>query len=162
MTDRSVLEDRARDLAAPLVELSDGAAGDATLVIRRGSERFGIPLDAVVEVQRGPSMTPLPTAAAPVVGVIGWRGRILTVIDIAASGASIGADTEWRAVIVGRSRARIAIFADAVDETRVIEAGEIRPPDEVALRSEHAPLRGITADALIVLDGEALLSRYSA
>jgi purine-binding chemotaxis protein CheW len=163
VNDRSVLEDRARHLAAPLAELSNIAAGDATLVVRRGSERFGIPLDAIVEVQRGPAMTPLPTAAAPVVGVIAWRGRILTVIDIAASGTRIDADTRWHAVIVGRSRARIAIVADAVDETRSIDAADIRPLDEVAppLRSAHAPVRGVTADALVVIDGEALLARYS-
>lgn len=163
MTDRKILEERARQLAAPLAELTALGVGEETLVFRRGSERFGISLDAVVEVQRGPAMTPLPTASAPIVGVIAWRGRILTVIDIGGSGGRLAADGDWRAVIVGRARARVAIIADAVDETRAVLPDELRAIDDVApaLESGRVPLTGIASDALIVIDGEALLARYS-
>ncbi len=160
--ERRVLEHRARELARPSSTSTRGAIGDETLVFLRGRERFGIPLDAVVEVRRGPPLTPLASATAPVVGVIAWRGRILTVIDIGEAADRTTRD-DWRAVIVGRSRACIAIVADAVDETRTVVPDEWRPIDELgsASRLARAPIRGVTSDALIILDGEQLLRQYA-
>ena len=159
---RRVLEQRARHLAAPLRETTGVETAHNTLVFRRGGERFGLSLDVVIEVQRGPALAHIPTASPPVVGVIGWRGRILTVIDPANSRPdSSDTDREWRAVIVGQSRARIVIYADAVDDAQEVRPDDCRPLDDTARAAEaRIPVRGISGDALVLVDGAALLERY--
>jgi chemotaxis signal transduction protein len=159
---RRLLEERARHLAAPLRKKTGAENAQNTLVFRRGGERFGLPLDVVVEVQRGPALAHIPTASPPVIGVIGWRGRILTVIDPGnARPDSSDGDREWRAVIVGQSRARIVIYADAVDDALELGPDDCRPLDDAApAAAARIPVRGITGDALVLVDGVALLERY--
>lgn len=159
--ERRVLEERARRLAETAAAGDERGAGEDVLVFRRGGERWAIALDAVAEVQRRPPLTMLPASAAPVVGVIAWRGRVLTVIDVVTGGRRPAIDEDWRAIVVGGSRARVAFVADVVDETRSIAPDELRALDEPASAATAVPIRGVTPDALIVMDAQVLLQRYA-
>ena len=90
--DRAVLARRAQRLARPLAEpeATDSVHQSPHLVIRIGDERLGIPLEHVIEVHRFASLTPIPGARPPVVGVVAWRGRVLTVLDIATRRDLVG------------------------------------------------------------------------
>jgi chemotaxis signal transduction protein len=47
-----------------------------------GGQRFGLPLEGVKEIIAPRQFTRLPGAAAPVCGLIGVRGRAVTVLDL--------------------------------------------------------------------------------
>jgi purine-binding chemotaxis protein CheW len=67
------------DKGAPDV---DADASHETVVITLGGGRYGIPMDAVDEVGRPPSVTRVPGLPAWLAGVANWRGRILAVVDL--------------------------------------------------------------------------------
>jgi purine-binding chemotaxis protein CheW len=161
---RDLLARRARHLARPLAERELTASeGDAAslLVIRVGAERIGVPLDHIIEVHRSTSLTSIPGAALPVLGVIAWRGRVLTVLDIAhdRNGPSVLSDTT-RILVLGQRRASFGIVADDVEDVQDVALGDTASLDDVApTRSEF--VRGVMADALIVLDVAALIARFA-
>ena len=148
---RARLESRARALAArPDAAASGDDAGGAvqSMVFRRGSERFALPLLDVVEISRHARVTPLAGAAAPVVGLAGWRGRVLTVIDLNPGADSAGDHL----VVAGSGRAAFAILADDLEDARPL-AGDAAAPTE-ARRAAYAT--GVTSDAITLLDYKLL------
>jgi chemotaxis signal transduction protein len=149
---RAVLEARARVLARP-VTVSGVTAADAVelLVMRRGEAAFAIPVAQVLDVVRVQSLTPLPGADAPVIAVLPWRGRLLTVVDLATSAASVA-----RVVVVQSGGAAVGIACDVVDDVRALPAAAIHPADGDAL------IRGTTDDALSLLDAAVLARRVAA
>lgn len=54
------------------------------MLVRAGEHHFGLPLAAVREIIPARTFTPLPGTATYVCGLINLRGRIVTVIDLAA------------------------------------------------------------------------------
>ena len=161
---RAVLADRARQLARD--DTADGAMVDAAesgmvLVVRLGGERVGIALDHITEVHRAARLTPIPGARPPVAGVIAWRGRVLTVLDIPSqrTGAvTIGETT--RIVVIGQRRAAFGIVADEVEDARLVDLQDAAPIETVD-PARDGFIRGVTSDALVVLDVPALIARFA-
>jgi len=83
---QTILRERARQLARPLAGIGElnatGAGATSVLVARLGDERATIALDHIIEVYRAAALTPIPGARTPVIGVIAWRGRVLTVVAV--------------------------------------------------------------------------------
>ncbi|MGI8401942.1 MAG: chemotaxis protein CheW [Gemmatimonadaceae bacterium] len=162
---RTILQERARQLARPLAQIVDRnfAVTNATsvLVARLGDERASIALDHIIEVYRTPSLTPIPGARTPVVGVIAWRGRVLTVLDIAHSRSGQITITEaTRILIIGQRTAAFGIVADEVDDVEDLNTQQAVPVEDVSpARREF--VRGVTANALVVLDAAALIARFA-
>lgn len=162
---RALLEARARELSRPASETVAGyeeIASDAVIVleIRLGDERLGIPLAQIVAIYRPAALSVVPGARAPVTGVVAWRGRVLTVMDLAharPSAPTLGEST--RVVVMGVGRAAFGLFADEVDVVRSIDAAELRPPDDPS-PARAGIVRGVTRDALVVIDAPALLQRH--
>ncbi len=145
------LESRARALAArPDAGVPGDEEGGAvrSMVFRRGSERFALPLLDVVEISRHARVTPLAGAAAPVVGLAGWRGRVLTVIDLNPGAGSEGDHL----VVAGSGRATFAIVADDLEDARSLTGDAAAAAD--ARRAAYAT--GVTSDAITLLDYELL------
>ena len=163
---RDLLAERARHLARPLVETGhSGPHGTSAvismLVVRIGDEHVGVALDQITEVHRTAGLTPIPGARPPVVGAVAWRGRVLTVLDIAPrrSGPAVVAETT-RILVLGQRRASFGIIADDVDDVRDVDVHDAAPVDDVdSARREF--IRGVTADALVVLDTAALIARFA-
>ena len=144
---RAKLEERARALAVrPDGDAPGAEHADRTefMVFRRGSERFGLPLADVVEISRHARVTPLAGAAAPVVGLAGWRGRVLTVIDLNPGAGSEGDHL----VVVGTGRAAFAVLADELEDARPLcadpQAGEHRVPFATGITTDAITLLGYT------------------
>ena len=161
---RDLLARRARQLARPLSEgEATGSGGDTTslLVIRVGSERIGVALDHIIEVHRSMSLTPIPGAAPPILGVIAWRGRVLTVLDIAHDrNGPIALSDATRVLVLGQRRASFGIVADDVEDVHDIDIGHAVPLDDVA-PARGQLLQGVMADALVILDVAALIARFA-
>ena len=162
---RELLAKRARQLARPL-EDDQGIARDragmfSLLIVRLGDERVGLALDRITEVHRVSALTPIPGARLPVVGVAAWRGRVLTVLDIAPSRSGPIAITDsTRILVVGRQRAAFGVVADDVEDVLDVNMHDVAPVDDVpAARRDF--IRGVTADALVVVDADALIDRFA-
>jgi chemotaxis signal transduction protein len=97
-----------------------------------------------------------------VLGIVTWRGEFVTVLDTArvlalASGA---AEKACYALVLRGSEPRIALAVDAFDGITRVDPAELQPPDQ--LRSARRDLfRGITRDAIVVLDENRFTQRLS-
>ena len=152
----ALLEKRARVLAAPRAVHDDASVADMmdVLVFLIGDERLAMPLASIVAIIRAAVVTPLPRAVAPVYGVTAWRGRPLTVLSVGAKAAS--GEALSRLIVLGDGRrAVVGLLADSVDETRVIARSALSPAQAGARR---AMTIGVTGDAVLVLDADAMLN----
>ncbi|MEP6621206.1 MAG: CheW domain-containing protein [bacterium] len=150
-----VLRARARVLAKPRIEAGDGIAVDGidALVVVVEQQRFAIPLERIAAIARASTIVPLPRAVAPVYGVIAWRGRTLTVLTLAGVAPELRDDSRF--VVLGDARrVELAILVDAVEDAVRIPFTSITRTDG---SSRHAQASGVTNDAMLVLDVDALI-----
>lgn len=160
---RALLESRARALAqAPADQEAAAAEQLRLLTFSLGGERYAVELRYVVEVFRLPMLSPLPGAPAPVFGLTAWRGELLTLLDLRRI---LGLPSERLddlriALVLGERAAPFGVLADVVDEVLVLDPRTVRPvPEGAATQREY--IRGVTADAVLVLDAARLLERHA-
>jgi purine-binding chemotaxis protein CheW len=160
-SDRDVLEARARALARPQLQASEDA-GEPFLTFALDVEGYAIAARLVVEVMRLTELTPLPGAVAPLQGITGWRGTVLTLIDLRAIvGLPHRALADLAHVLViSDGSTTFGLLADMVHDVVLIDARDLSPlPDD---RNAAASVTvGLTRDATLVLDGVRLISRQN-
>jgi purine-binding chemotaxis protein CheW len=159
---REVLRTRARELARkPPSQARDDQTTDAITFVLAG-ERYAVETRAVVEVFRLTSLTTLPGAEAPTLGLTAWRGRLLTIADLrAALGVPTGALNDMSYVIVlGMERAAFGVLADAMHDVITLEASAVLRPAH-GLVARRAAIRGVTADGVMVIDSTRLIAELS-
>jgi purine-binding chemotaxis protein CheW len=131
------------------------------VVFQLGGEEYAIDARVVLQVIVLRDMTPLPGARAPLFGVTHWRGDVLTILDLREllGVRPRGVTDLSRVVVVGGQAAPFGILADAAREFLDIAESAIHdlPPDE---RARRALVRGITQDAVLIMDTDGLLGRY--
>lgn len=157
---RLVLEERAGALARPA---TPPPAGDTleVMTFALANEVYAVESRYVVAVFRLTDLSPLPGAEAPVFGVTAWRGELLMILDLrAALGLSVTALNDLsRVIVLGEKRPAFGILADVARELVALPAAEVRePPEGVAAKREY--LRGVTADAVLVLEATKLLQLH--
>ncbi len=157
---RAVMEDRARRLARPSGASPRAAAVLDVVTFALAGERYAIETRHVREIIRAGEVTPIPGTPEFLLGVINLRGELLTVFDLrrllglAASEATVHA----RIVVLGVERPEVGALVDAVYEVTAVGSEEVRD-SPVSLGGVAAEcLRGVTNDALVVLDGGRLLA----
>jgi purine-binding chemotaxis protein CheW len=155
---RAVLAERARRLAIPPAGVQ--AAGDAieALCFSIGPERVAIETRYVREVVRVVDITPVPGAPDFVAGVTNHRGQVLCVVDLRAFlPAPAGGVARSSIIVLGVDADEFGVLADRADGIRQLPASEIlRPPDTLdGIGREY--VRGVTRDALLLVDGNVLL-----
>jgi len=160
MTDREVLEERARVLARPATT----PAGDTMEVVTFGlaAETYAVESRYVLEVFRLKELARLPGAEPPVFGITVWRGELLTILDLRpVLGLSAAALSDMgRVIVLGRDGPAFGVLADQVHELFELPRLTVRePPHGVALRRDY--LRGVTGEAVIVLAAEKLLALHT-
>lgn len=157
---RQVLEERARALARPTA-LPPAVGALEVITFALANEVYAIESRFVIEVFRLTDLSPLPGAKPPVFGVTGWRGELLTILDLRpVLGLSVGALNDLgRVIVLGEERPAFGVLADAVRELHTLPKSAVRDtPETVAASREY--LRGVTADAVLVLDAEKLLRAH--
>jgi purine-binding chemotaxis protein CheW len=154
---RRVLEERASALARPAVPPFTGDTLEL-ITFALANEAYAVESRFVQAVLRLAELAPLPGAEPPAFGLTAWRGNLLTILDLRpVLGLPVGALNDLcRLIVLGEDRPAFGILADAVRELVTLPASEIRePPEGMPAKREY--LRGVTVDALLVLDGEQLL-----
>jgi purine-binding chemotaxis protein CheW len=156
---REVLEERARVLAR--VPPAPPWAGETIEVVTfaLASEQYALPTRFVREVVRLADPTPLPGAPPFLAGVLNLRGDLLALVDLRPflGTAAHEATGPARVLVLGDGRAEFGILADAAHEVRILRADEVLGPPPAAGSAGREWLRGVTREALVVLDGAALL-----
>jgi purine-binding chemotaxis protein CheW len=154
---QAVLESRARALAVPV---GAHATGDALEVVcvQIAKQRYALEAAEVREVFRLADLAQLPGAQPPVFGVTVWRGDLLLLLDLRrALGLSSTALNDLRHVVVLAGKtASVAILVDEIEGMQIIRATDVRPTTG-STSAVREFVRGVTSDALIVLDTKALL-----
>lgn len=154
---QSVLEQRAARLAQPLIPETESGSTDL-ITFRLGRETCAIDARVVLNVFRLAGLARLPGAAVPVYGVTLWRGEIMTVLDLRPllGLSTVALSDLGRVIVVGKSRATFGFLVDSVSGVRPTLPTEIHPPSGKP-GSNEGLVRGITSDAVLVLDAEQLL-----
>jgi purine-binding chemotaxis protein CheW len=156
---RAVMEERARALARVPAAPARAGEGIEVVVFALAEERFAVETRHVREVVPFTDYTPLPGAPDFLVGVTNLRGYLLAVIDLRKffNLPPRGLTDLSRAVVLGGDHAAFGVLADAAYEVTTLRTDEIlEAPGSVAgVAREY--LKGVTAQALVVLDGAVLL-----
>jgi purine-binding chemotaxis protein CheW len=153
-----VLQERAAALARPALP----PTGDRVLevvVFSLADENHALESRHVREVVRFVGCTPVPGGPDFLVGVINLRGDVLAVFDLRRffGVESSPAGDFTRVVVLGEDRAEFGVLADAVREIQIIRTEEILEAPGSVAGAGRDWLRGVTRDALVILDGAALL-----
>jgi purine-binding chemotaxis protein CheW len=160
-TDEEILEARARLIAGHRIDRNERTGSDLTLVeFSLAPERYAVEEHFVREVLVLKELTPLPGVPAFVAGITNIRGRIVSVLNLKILlGIKTRGITELnRIIILKNNRMEFGILTDAVLGISTVANGLITP-SPVNLQGTSAEyVKGITAEGLILLDCERILS----
>jgi purine-binding chemotaxis protein CheW len=156
---RAVLRARAAVLAEPLPEPPRAGELVGLVVFSLARERYGIEAGVVRQIVRFADFTPVPGAADYLVGVTNLRGEILPVFDLRRFFGlpQRGLTDQSRVLVLGQERHELGVLADETHEVMNLRADRILPPGGAAPSVGRDYIRGVTAEALVVLDGARLL-----
>jgi purine-binding chemotaxis protein CheW len=156
---RAVMEERARTLARVPPRPPHAAEVLEIVTFALAGERYAVETRHVREVVRPAALTPVPGAPDFLVGLHNLRGDILAVFDLRRffGVADREATDLSRVIVLGGERAEFGALADAVHEVTTLRIDEVHEPPASVGGAGRGYLRGVTAGALVVLDGAALL-----
>jgi purine-binding chemotaxis protein CheW len=155
----ALLDERARALARASQESQARTETIAAVIFEIAGETFALATKFVGTILGSAEVSPVPLAPAVLVGLTNLRGEVVPVFDLArlfGLATSEGGSDARRLVVLGEERVELAIVVDRALDVRPIAPAElVEAPDEGRLGSL---VRGLTADAIVVLDGQALLA----
>ncbi|MGH7449044.1 MAG: chemotaxis protein CheW [Longimicrobiales bacterium] len=154
---RALLDLRARRLAEPEHPRPEGTID--TITFRLAGETYAIGAEDVSGVFPLSALTPVPGASDPVLGITEWRGDLLTILDLRRLlGLPLKDLNDLSMVVVlGSGRPVFGVLADTlIGLASVVMTDLYRPEGGAAATTSH--VRGLTQDAIIVLNAESLLA----
>lgn len=145
----------------------DDSATVQLVVMRLGSEDYGVEISHVREIIRMQRITEVPQVPAFVEGIINLRGSVIPVVDLRKRFGLAAAETsaETRIVVVDVSGHTVGLIVDAVSEVITVPGRAIESVATVAASARRGDVRGIVnlPQKLIVLIGlEGLLESIAA
>lgn len=157
---RLILKERARALAGETGDKKPEQGRTEIIVFRLASEIYGFETTFVREAFQLKDYTAIPGTPPFVVGVVNVRGQILSVLDFRKffnlPGNGLGELNKL--IIIHNNEMEFGVLTDEIIGIRNIVPGELQQslPTLQGLKEEY--LKGITADRLIILDADKLLS----
>lgn len=123
-------------------------------------EHYAIESCYIDEVCPVKELTPLPCTPHFVLGIVSVRGKILSVIDLCAffDLPRQGLSDLNKVIVLHNGAMEFGILADAILDVQQHTASDLNPslPTLTGIRADF--LKGVTAERLVVLDGEKLLA----
>lgn len=153
---RDTLVARARLLARVPAQAPRPGEMLELVVFTLAGERYGIESRLVREVARLTRFTPVPGTPPYVLGITSLRGEILALFDLRQllGVVAVGVTDLGRIVVLGENRREFGLLADSASEIVTVPRSGLAQTEGAWGR---AYVRGVTADGVIVLSGEALL-----
>jgi purine-binding chemotaxis protein CheW len=137
--------------------MSDSAS-QQLVVFSLGTEEYALPIGTVSEIIRFTEPRAVACDAAWIRGVIGLRGKIIPIFDLAAR---IGLDADCapgKIVIVETGTGQVGVMVDDVEEVLTISADQLQPVPTANAESIDAIAK--IADRLVVLlNADGLFAR---
>ena len=165
---QSELERRARALARLPTEVEVESETLHLVTFSLGEERYGVEITLVEGIQPLQSQTwaHVPCTPGFIVGAVNIRGRIYSVMDV---GRFLGLPprplSETAHVLLVRNGSQgatgemeLGILADDLPQVANIPLTEVQPPSATISNQAQKYVQGVTADMLIILHLERLLS----
>ena len=113
--------------------------GALRLVFSRGGKRFAVNADHTSGVEPYPDPARIPNTPPGIIGLIGWRGAILPMIEPGDESH----DAATAAIIVSSEGGDLALAADEVAGWHEADAATALEPDEVYHRLRDAVRRAV-------------------
>ena len=157
---KRLLKARAKKLSQEAIQVNSGQQCIEIVEFQLAGEKYGIEASNVREVYPLKELVPVPGTPPFFLGITSVRGQILSVIDIKRffDLPDKGLTELDKVVIVRSGEVELGIRADVVLGMWSISRGDIQPslPTLIGVRDKY--LRGITKDAVIILDIQKLLA----
>jgi purine-binding chemotaxis protein CheW len=157
---RTILKARARALAREPAQVASLQKVLNIIKFHLGTETYGIESAFVREVYPLKDYTPLPGVPPFVLGILNVRGQILSIIDLKKCFGmpEKGLGQLNKLIILHSEQMEFGILADEILGTASIVLNSIQaaPPTVSGMGAEY--LHGITAEGVIILDAEKILS----
>ncbi len=155
-----VLEERAR--ASAREPAREEAVGEDIEVLQftLAHESYAVASEHVREVCPLEELTPLPCTPPFVLGIVNLRGEILSVVDIKKffDLPDKGLTDLNKVIVLESENMSFCIVADAIGSVRSIRRTSIQPPLPTLTGIREDYLHGVTAERVVILDAEKLLS----
>lgn len=156
---RRILRERARLLARAPEEKS---AENYLEIIEfsLAQERYGIESRYIRAVHFLKDLTPIPGVPDFILGVINLRGEIISIVDIKRffNLPRQGIADVNRVLVICHDKMELGLLADELIGARMVPSDNIQTAVPLASEMLAKYLKGITAEGLIILDGEKILS----
>ncbi len=165
---QGILEERARSLAR--VPEKKGASGETleVLTFHLGTEYIGIPTEGVHEIQplSAHNWSRVPCAPDFIVGIVNLRSRIYSIMDLTVFwGLPPRPPSENAHILLvrggndsGHQEMELTLLTDDLDKVCRLRLDELNPTPSTVSAKVQVHVRGVTADMMLVLDLESLLS----
>jgi purine-binding chemotaxis protein CheW len=158
--ERRILKDRATVLSRALDTPPDENETIRALRFSLGAESYAVAAGHIREVIPLPRVTPLPCVPSFVRGIVNVRGRIVSLLDLRVIlGLPDSAPSPNPGVIILQSSGiEFGLLADEIQGLAAIPLSSLQTtlPTLTGVSAEY--LKGITAEGIVLLDGEKLLS----
>lgn len=160
---QQILDKRARLLANPPSSGQVAGAVIDVLTFELAHELYAIETAFVREVLRLKQIMPVPRTPNLLYGIGALRGELLPIFDLRQffNLPPKNPTTSSKVIILGRNRTEFGIVADDVTTVVSLEVDAISESADRDLAVDRSYLRGVTKDALIVLNGRRLLEEPS-
>ncbi len=107
-------------------------SGERLLIFSLGKEKYAIPIHEIALIIEEPLITPVPNAPAYLRGIISLRGKVVSVLDVAARlQTSRNTSADGRKIIVLDMGAdHFGLLVDAIDQLVAVDLQSLEPPPE--------------------------------
>ena len=157
---RKILKERAVKLAQERKENGNTQKSLEVVEFLLGNERFAIESTLIREVYPLKSLTTLPCVPSYIAGLINIRRCIVSVIDLKKIFDLPNDENQdfKKVIIIENESIEFAILVDAIVGMRSVKIEDLQTtlPTLTGVRQEF--LKGITADQLVILDGNNMLN----
>ena len=138
--------------------MSDTTTSQQLVVFSLGSEEYALPIAAVSEIIRFSEPRSVASEVAWIRGVIGLRGKIIPIFDLAARLELPGADSEpGKIVILETGSDQVGVMVDEVEEVLTVDSDQLEPVPTANTDSIEA-IAKIDDRLVILLNSEGLFA----
>jgi purine-binding chemotaxis protein CheW len=155
----AIAQDCARDAEFP-GDMSD-TTSQQLVVFSLGSEEYALPIGSVHEIIRFTEPRTVASDAAWIRGVIGLRGKIIPIFDLAARmELEVAGSEAGKIVIVESGTGQVGIMVDEVEEVLTVSSDQLE--DVPSANSDSIEAIAKIEDRLVILlNPEGLFARSS-
>ena len=133
------------------------------VVFSLGAEEYALPIGSVHEIIRYTEPRSVASDAQWIRGVIGLRGKIIPIFDLAARmGVGMATDSEpGKIVIVETGSSQVGVMVDQVDEVLTVETSQLEDVPTASRESIEA-IAKIGDRLVVLLNAEGLFAEEPA